>query len=263
MELNIFMSEVFGTMILILLGDGVVAGVLLAKSKANASGWIVITWAWAIAVFVGVFVASAAGALPLGNAHLNAAVTLGLFLNTGIDTGTWEATYALIYVAGEFVGAFLGAFLVFLHYYPHWAETEDKGLKLAVFCTAPAIRNYSWNFVSEMIGTFVLMFAVLAIGNATALGAPEGTGAAGGIGGAFTVALIVLVIGLALGGTTGYAINPNRDLGPRIMHAILPIPGKGGSDWGYSWVPVVGPLVGAAVAAVVYRFIFIPYVIPA
>jgi glycerol uptake facilitator protein len=263
MELNIFMSEVFGTMILILLGDGVVAGVLLAKSKANASGWIVITWAWAIAVFVGVFVASAAGALPLGNAHLNAAVTLGLFLNTGIDTGTWEATYALIYVAGEFVGAFLGAFLVFLHYYPHWAETEDKGLKLAVFCTAPAIRNYSWNFVSEMIGTFVLMFAVLAIGNATALGAVEGSGAAGGIGGAFTVALIVLVIGLALGGTTGYAINPNRDLGPRIMHAILPIPGKGGSDWGYSWVPVVGPLVGAAVAAVVYRFIFIPYVIPA
>ena len=171
MELNIFMSEVFGTMILILLGDGVVAGVLLAKSKANASGWIVITFAWAMAVFVGVIVAAGVGGdLPLGNAHLNPAVTLGLLVNKGIDTGTWEVTYALIYVAGEFVGAFIGAFLVFLHYYPHWAETEDKGLKLAVFCTAPAIRNYTWNFVSEVIGTFVLVFVILTFGVSGAMG---------------------------------------------------------------------------------------------
>ena len=263
MELNIFMSEVFGTMLLILLGDGVVAGVLLAKSKANASGWIVITWAWAMAVFVGVFVAAGVGgALPLGNAHLNPAVTLGLLVNKGIAVGTWDFTYALIYVAGEFVGAMIGAFLVWLHYYPHWAETEDQGLKLAVFSTGPAIRNTTWNFVSEVIGTFVLMFAVLAIGNSVALGGSP-TGPGGGIGGAFTVGLIVLVIGLALGGTTGYAINPARDLGPRIMHAILPIPGKGGSDWGYSWIPVVGPLVGGVIATLVYQYLFLEMVVPA
>jgi glycerol uptake facilitator protein len=254
MDLNIFMSEVFGTMLLILLGDGVVAGVLLAKSKANASGWIVITFAWAMAVFVGVIVATGVGGdLPLGNAHLNPAVTLGLLVNKAIDGGDIEAVNAMIYVAGEFVGAFIGAFLVFLHYYPHWAETEDKGLKLAVFCTAPAIRSVTWNFVSEVIGTFVLMFVILTFGNS------------GGMGelGALPVALLVLVIGLALGGTTGYAINPARDLGPRIMHAILPIPGKGGSDWEYSWIPVVGPLVGGAVAAIVYQLIFIPTVVPA
>ncbi len=254
MELNVFMSEVFGTMLLILLGDGVVAGVLLAKSKANASGWIVITFAWAMAVFVGVIVATGVGGdAPLGNAHLNPAVTLGLFVNKGMASGTWEATYALIYIAGEFVGAFIGAFLVWLHYYPHWAETEDPGLKLAVFCTAPAIRNTTFNFISEVIGTFVLMFVILTFGNS------------GGMGqlGALPVALLVLVIGLALGGTTGYAINPARDLGPRIMHAILPIAGKGGSDWGYSWIPVVGPLTGGVIAAIVYQLIFLKTVVPA
>jgi len=254
MELNIFMSEVFGTMMLILLGDGVVAGVLLAKSKANSSGWIVITMAWAFAVFTGVIVATGVGGdLPYGNAHLNPAVTLGLLINKGIDTGTWEFTYAAIYVAGEFVGAFIGAFLVWLHYYPHWAETEDQGLKLAVFCTAPAIRNTVFNFISEVIGTFVLMFVILTFGNS------------GGMGqlGALPVALLVLVIGLALGGTTGYAINPARDLGPRIIHAIMPIPGKGGSDWAYSWIPVVGPLVGGVIAAVVYQYLFITTVVPA
>jgi len=254
MELNVFMSEVFGTMLLILLGDGVVAGVVLAKSKANASGWIVITWAWAMAVFVGVIVATGVGGdAPLGNAHLNPAVTLGLLVNKGIDTGTWEITYAAIYIAGEFVGAFIGAFLVWLHYYPHWAETEDQGLKLAVFCTAPAIRNTVFNFISEVIGTFVLMFVILTFGNS------------GGMGqlGALPVALLVLVIGLALGGTTGYAINPARDLGPRIMHAILPIAGKGHSDWAYSWIPVVGPLTGGVIAAIVYQYVFLTTVVPA
>jgi len=254
MELNIFMSEVFGTMLLILLGDGVVAGVLLAKSKANSSGWIVITMAWAFAVFVGVIVATGVGGdLPYGNAHLNPAVTLGLFVNAAVSGGTVDVVAAVIYVAGQFVGAFLGAFLVFLHYYPHWAETEDQGLKLAVFSTAPAIRNVTWNFVSEVIGTFVLVFVILTFGNS------------GGMGqlGALPVALLVLVIGLALGGTTGYAINPARDLGPRIMHQILPIPGKGGSDWAYSWIPVVGPLVGGVVAAVVYQLIFVTTIVEA
>lgn len=254
MELNIFMSEVFGTMMLILLGDGVVAGVLLAKTKSNNSGWIVITMAWGLAVMMGVIVAAGVGGdLPYGNAHLNPAVTIGLFTNAVIAGGTVDVVAALIYVAGEFVGAFIGAFLVFLHYYPHWAETEDQGLKLAVFSTGPAIRNVTWNFVSEVIGTFVLVFVILTFGNSGAMGDM----------GALPVAFLVVVIGLSLGGTTGYAINPARDLGPRIMHAILPIPGKGHSDWGYSWIPVVGPLVGGVVAAVVYQLIFLNTVVPA
>ena len=254
MELNIFMSEVFGTMMLILLGDGVVAGVLLAKTKSNSSGWIVITMAWAFAVFTGVIVATGVGGdLPYGNAHLNPAVTLGLVVNSVMGGGELDIVAMFIYIAGEFVGAFLGALLVFLHYYPHWAETEDQGLKLAVFSTGPAIRNVTWNFISEVIGTFVLVFVILTFGNS------------GGMGqlGALPVALLVLVIGLSLGGTTGYAINPARDLGPRIMHAILPIPGKGHSDWGYSWIPVVGPLVGGVVAAVVYQLVFLTTVVPA
>ena len=254
MELNIFMSEVFGTMMLILLGDGVVAGVLLAKSKANASGWIVITLAWGLAVFTGVIVAAGVGGdLPYGNAHLNPAVTLGLFVNAAVSGGTVDVVAAIIYVAGQFVGAFIGATLVFLHYYPHWAETEDQGLKLAVFSTAPAIRNVTWNFVSEVIGTFVLVFVILTFGNSGAMGDM----------GALPVALLVVVIGLSLGGTTGYAINPARDLGPRIIHAIMPIPGKGGSDWEYSWIPVVGPLTGGVVAALVYQFLFVTTVVPA
>jgi glycerol uptake facilitator protein len=254
MELNIFMSEVFGTMMLILLGDGVVAGVLLAKTKSNNSGWIVITLAWGLAVMMGVIVAAGVGGdLPYGNAHLNPAVTIGLFVNAAVSGGTVDVVAALIYVAGEFVGAFLGALLVFLHYYPHWAETEDQGLKLAVFSTGPAIRNVTWNFVSEVIGTFVLVFVILTFGNSGAMGDM----------GALPVAFLVVVIGLSLGGTTGYAINPARDLGPRIMHAILPIPGKGHSDWGYSWIPVVGPLTGGVIAALVYQFVFVTTVVPA
>jgi glycerol uptake facilitator protein len=207
-----------------------------------------------MAVFVGVIVATGVGGdLPYGNAHLNPAVTLALVVNAAVSGGTVDIVSALIYVAGEFVGAFLGALVVFLHYYPHWAETEDQGLKLAVFSTGPAIRNVTWNFISEVIGTFALVFVILTFGNS------------GGMGqlGALPVALLVLVIGLALGGTTGYAINPARDLGPRIMHAILPIPGKGGSDWEYSWIPVVGPLVGGVIAALVYQFVFLTTVVPA
>ncbi len=224
-----FIAELIGTMILILLGDGVVAGVLLGKSKANNSGWIVITLAWAMAVFAGVMVSA-----PYSGAHLNPAVTLGLAI-----AGKTPWDQVPLYFVAQFIGAFIGATLVFLHYYPHWAETEDQGLKLAVFCTGPAIRSPLWNLISEIIGTFVLVFAVFFLGNAAGIGP-------------LAIALIVLVIGLSLGGTTGYAINPARDLGPRIMHAILPIPGKGSSDWEYSWIPVVGPLVGGAIAAVVW-----------
>ena len=238
---TILITEIIGTMLLILLGDGVVANVLLGKTKGNNSGWIVITWAWAMAVFVGVFVNSAMG----GNAHLNPAVTFGLAI-----AGKTPWGQVPFYWVGEFVGAFIGAFLVWLHYVPHWAATQDAGLKLAVFSTGPAIRSVVWNLVSEIIGTFVLMFAVFYING---IGMPQAGGStvtfSMGALGAFPVALVVLVIGLALGGTTGYAINPARDLSPRIVHAIFV---RGGSDWGYSWIPVVGPLVGAAIAAVVY-----------
>ncbi len=227
--MTILISEIIGTMLLVLLGDGVVANVLLGKTKGNNSGWIVITTAWAFAVFVGAYSAVAMGS----GAHLNPAVTIGLFVY-----GATPASEVPMYLVGEFVGAFIGAFLVWLHYYPHWAATTDPGLKLAVFSTGPAIRSTVMNLISEIIGTFVLMFGILAI-PATNWGLP----------GPFTVALLVWVIGLALGGTTGYAINPARDLSPRIAHAILPIPGKGSSDWGYSWIPVVGPVIGAVIAA--------------
>jgi glycerol uptake facilitator protein len=240
-----FFGEVLGTMILILLGDGVVAGVLLAKSKANASGWVVITLAWGFAVFAGIAVAG-----PFTGAHMNPAVTLAVFLDSAVNSGKFGVDSLLVYWAGEFAGAMIGAFLVFLHYYPHWAETEDQGLKLAVFCTAPAIRNPTWNLVSEIIGTFVLIFVGFSIGGQLGGAVPNPLG----------WGLLIVVIGLALGGTTGYAINPARDLGPRIMHAILPIPGKGGSDWGYSWIPVVGPLIGGALGWVAYNYLITGYV---
>jgi glycerol uptake facilitator protein len=243
-----FLAEVFGTGTLILLGDGVVAGVLLARSKAQNSGWIVITFGWAIAVFCGVVVAG-----PISGAHLNPAVTLAVALNGGLDeVGGWSAVP--VYWAGEMVGAFLGAVLVYLHYLPHWAITEDADLKLAVYSTGPAVRNTVWNFVSEVIGTFVLVFVIFAFAN---------NGAATGLAslGALPVALLVLVIGLSLGGTTGYAINPARDLGPRIAHYLLPIPGKRDSDWEYSWIPVVGPLVGGALAWLVYNVAFTSFMV--
>lgn len=242
-----FLAEILGTGVLILLGDGVVAGVLLAKSKAQNAGWIVITFGWAFAVFSGVVIAG-----PISGAHLNPAVTLGLAVKGDLP---WAEVP--VYVAAQMIGAFIGAVLVFFHYYPHWKETEDADLKLAVFSTGPAIRNTVWNFVSEVIGTFVLLFVIFAFAN-NAGPATMPVAAVPGLAGvgALPVAFLILVIGLALGGTTGYAINPARDLGPRIAHFLLPIPGKRDSDWAYSWIPVAGPLVGGALAAVVYILTF-------
>lgn len=231
MNINILVGEIIGTMILVLLGDGVVAGVLLGKTKGNNSGWVVITIAWAMAVFVGAYVAA-----PVSGAHLNPAVTIGLAV-----AGSTPWADVPTFIIGQFIGAFLGAVLVFLHYYPHWAETKDAGLKLAVFSTGPAIRSVTWNLVSEIIGTFMLIFGILALGGNRFTGV-----------GTLPVAFLVMAIGMSLGHTTGYAINPARDLGPRIAHAVLPIPGKGDSDWGYSWIPVVGPIVGAVIAALLY-----------
>jgi glycerol uptake facilitator protein len=235
---SIFVSEVIGTGLLILLGDGVVAGVLLSKSKAENSGWIVITFGWAMAVAMAVYAVG-----RFDGAQLNPAVTIGLAV---IGTTHWSDVPA--YIGGELVGAFIGAVLVYVHYSHHWAETADPGLKLAVFSTGPAIRNYALNFVSEVIGTFVLVFGVLAIGGNTAPGASGIT--------PLLVGLLVFAIGLSLGGPTGYAINPARDLAPRIAHFLLPIPGKGSSDWSYAWVPVVGPIVGGILGALAEKAFF-------
>lgn len=236
---NQFLGELLGTMMLIILGDGVVANVLLAKSKGNNSGWIVITAGWAFAVVCGVFVAQATGS---PNADLNPAVTIAKMVIGG--TGGTSISDGITRIIAEFIGAFLGAVVVFLAYYPHWAPTTDAGLKLAVHSTGPAIRSPMWNLVTEIIGTFVLLFVIFSIFGKLAIPG----GAAGGVG-PFLVGILVWGIGLSLGGPTGYAINPARDLGPRIAHAILPIPGKGSSDWGYSWIPVVGPIIGAVLAA--------------
>lgn len=241
---GILMGEIVGTAILILLGDGVVANVLLAKSKGQNAGWIVITTGWAMAVFVAVFCVSS-----VSGANLNPAVTVGLAVAGNIP---W--TQVPIYIIGQFIGAFIGALLVYLGYFPHWAQTEDAGLKLAVFSTGPAIRSTVWNLVMEIIGTFMLVFGVFLIKNAFMGNASGGSVTPVNLGalGAIPVAFLVWAIGLSLGGPTGYAINPARDLGPRIMHAILPIPGKGSSDWGYSWIPVIGPLIGGILAAIVW-----------
>ncbi len=236
---QMFLGEVVGTAVLVLIGDGVVAGVLLNKSKAQNSGWVVITWAWAIAVVMGVLTSIA---VTDGIGHINPAVTIGF---AAADLGVeWEDVPMLI--AGQFLGAFIGAILVWLSYLVHWGETEDPGLKLAVFSTGPAIRNTAANLVTEIIGTFLLVFGVAAIFENEAAAAL----------GAFFVGLLVLGIGMALGGPTGYAINPARDLGPRIIHAILPIPGKGSSDWEYSWIPVVGPIIGGVIGAFAAKAIF-------
>src|SRR5271165_1099886 len=227
-------GEFMGTLVLILLGDGVVAGVLLKKSKAENSGWMVITAGWAFAVMCGVFTAIACGS-PF--AHLNPAVTLGAAIRSG------DYSHVLPFLSAQLLGAFLGAALVYIFYLPHWEPTSDPGFKLGIFCTTPAIRNLPMNFVSEVIGTFVLVLVVQAIFSK----AVSQTGPAAGLG-PYLVGCLVWGIGLSLGGTTGYAINPARDLGPRMAHAMLPIPGKGGSDWSYAFVPFFGPLVGAAIA---------------
>jgi glycerol uptake facilitator protein len=231
-----FLGELIGTAILILLGDGVVANVILKNTKGSNSGWIVITSGWALAVFVGVLVASGAS-----GAHLNPAVTISL-----AAAGKFPWGQVPLYILAQMLGACIGAFLVWLQYKSHFDITEDKDAKLAVFCTGPQIRAPFSNIVSEILGTFVLVFAVLHISS------PQG-----GLGSldAVPVALVVFVIGLSLGGTTGYAINPARDLGPRIMHALLPISRKRDSDWAYSWIPVLSPIIGGLLAVLVHYFV--------
>ncbi|WP_421939483.1 MIP/aquaporin family protein [Pedobacter sp.] len=235
-----FIAELIGTALLILLGNGVVANVVLKETKGNNSGWIVITTAWALAVFVGVVIAA-----PYSGAHLNPIVTLALAIAQKFD---WiKVPY---YILAQLCGAIIGSFLVWLMYKDHFDATEDQGLKAAPFATSPAIRNLKSNLLSEIIGTFVLIFVIFYFTNAE-MGTdktPIGLGSLGAI----PVAFLVWVIGLALGGTTGYAINPARDLGPRIVHAIIPMKGKGSSDWGYAWVPIVGPVIGATLAALLY-----------
>ena len=231
-----YLGEFFGTMLLIILGDGVVAGVLLRNSKAENSGWIVITFGWGMAVAVAVYCV-----FKFSGGYINPAVTLGAAITGGLD---WAVVPG--YLIAQFLGAFVGAVIVWLAYLPHWAETADPGLKLGVFSTAPAIYNTPANVICEIIGTFVLSFGVFGIfANDLAPGLAP-----------LLVGLLVLGIGLSLGGPTGYAINPARDLGPRIAHAVLPIAGKGGSDWGYAWIPVVAPIIGGILGAVVFTTLF-------
>jgi glycerol uptake facilitator protein len=234
--MNNFLFELVGTAFLILLGDGVVANVMLNKTKGNNGGWIVITFGWAIAVFVGVYISAAQS-----GAHLNPAVSIAL-----ATAGKFDWALVPTYIAAQFAGAMIGAFLVWIAYKQHFDETADAGSKLAVFCNSPAISNIPANMATEIIGTFALVFGILFI-----------TGADAGLRSldALPVALLVLGIGLSLGGPTGYAINPARDLGPRIMHFILPIKGKGSSEWGYSWIPVVGPVIGAVLAALLFKML--------
>lgn len=236
--MNIFLAELIGTALLILLGDGVVAGVVLRGTKNENAGWIVVTFGWALAVTFAIYAVGG-----ISGAHLNPAVTIAL-----AATGSSDWAQAPWYLAGQMAGAFLGACLVYLHYLPHWARTDDPGAKLAVFCTGPAIRHTPANFISEFIGTFVLMFGISAIGaNRFAEGLNP-----------MVVGALVLAIGISLGGTTGYAINPARDLGPRLAHALLPIPGKGDSGWGYAWIPVAGPIAGGLAGAFVSDALLCP-----
>ncbi|MEO6550125.1 MAG: MIP/aquaporin family protein [Ferruginibacter sp.] len=235
-----FTAELIGTMLLILLGDGVVANVVLNDTKGNNSGWMVITTGWALAVFVGVVVAA-----PYSGAHLNPAVTIALAV-----AGKFAWAKVALYIVAQLIGAMLGSFFVWLMYYDHFQRTNNPASILAVFCTGPAVRKRISNIASEIIGAFVLLFTIFYITGAeiTPAKTPIGLGAVG----AMPVAFLVWAIGLSLGGTTGYAINPARDLGPRLMHSILPIKSKGTSDWAYSWIPILGPLIGAVIAAFIY-----------
>ena len=238
-----FIAEIIGTMLLITLGCGVVANVVLSKTKGNSSGWIVITTGWALAVYVGVVVAA-----PYSGAHINPAVSIGLAI-----AGKFPWHSVPYYILAQFIGAMIGASIVWITYKDHFDATEDKNSKKAVFCTAPAIRNLIINFISEFVGTFVLVFTVLYFTEAQI----SDTETVIGLGslGAIPVAFLVWSIGLSLGGTTGYAINPARDLGPRIMHAILPIKDKGSNDWSYALIPVLGPILGGAFAALLMLLI--------
>ncbi len=234
------LAELLGTMLLVVLGDGVVGNVVLARTKGNNSGWIVITAGWAFAVTIAVYAVGS-----ISGAHLNPAVTIAM---ASIGKFAWANVPG--YIAAQLAGGFLGGVIVWLAYLPHWAATDDKDAKLAVFSTGPAIRSSGANLIAEAIGTAVLVLALLAVLSPANL-VPNSDMAKG-----FSpvlVGVIIWSIGLSLGGTTGYAINPARDLGPRIAHAVLPIAGKGGSDWGYAWVPVVGPIIGGLIGAVAYR----------
>lgn len=231
-----FLGEIIGTMVLIILGDGVVGGVLLKNSKAENAGWIVVTIGWGLAVTMGVYAAG-----EISGAHLNPAVTLGL-----ASIGELEWSQVVPYISGQMIGGFLGAVVVWLHYTPHWGATKDADAKLAVFCNAPAIRSNWANLLSEIIGTFILVGGLLFIGiNEFTEGLKP-----------MVVGGLIIAIGMSLGGTTGYAINPARDLAPRIAHFVLPIKGKRDSDWGYAPIPVVGPLIGGVLGAVMYQWLF-------
>ncbi len=234
-------GEFMGTMVLVLMGDGVVAGVLLKRSKAEGAGWMAIATGWGMAVMCGVFTAIACGS---PGAHINPAVTLSVALQTG------DFSNLIPYILAQMLGGIAGGALVWLLYLPHWEETPDQATKLGVFCNAPAIRAFPKNFLSEVIATFVLIFVIAAIFSRSVAEAGPAAGLA-----PFLVGCLVWGVGLSLGGPTGYAINPARDLGPRIAHAILPIAGKGGSDWEYSWIPVAGPLLGGAVAGLLVRLL--------
>lgn len=230
-----FPGEFIGTALLIIMGAGVVANVVLNKTKGQNSGWIVITFGWSMAVFLGVYASNSLG----GSGHINPAVSIGLAV-----FGDFDPSLLPTYLAAQFGGAFTGAVIVWIAYKQHFDQTADKDLKLAVFSTAPAIRNPLYNLLTEIIGTFILLFGALTMSKSAAtLGALD----------ALPVALLVLGIGLSLGGPTGYAINPARDLGPRIAHFVLPIPGKRNSDWGYAWIPVVGPIIGGLLAAFLFK----------
>jgi glycerol uptake facilitator protein len=231
-----YTAEFFGTLIVIMLGDGVVAGVLLRDSKAENAGWLTIVFAWGLAVMLAIYAVG-----QFSGAHLNPAITIALFLS-----GDFPAAQVPGYLLAQFAGAFSGAILVWLYYLPHWRRTEDPARKLAVFCCAPAIRSYPSNFFSEVVATAVLVLGILFIGQ------NEFTSGLKPI----VVGGLIVAIGLCLGGTTGFAINPARDLAPRLAHFLLPIHGKGPSDWAYSWVPVAGPLVGGTVGALIFKMLF-------
>lgn len=232
-----YIAEFFGTMMLVLLGDGIVAGVLLKRTKTENAGWLTIVMAWGIAVTICVYAVG-----RISGAHLNPAVTIGLLVD-----GSFPSDLVVGYIAAQMAGAFIGAVLVWLFYLPHWRETPDPATKLAVFATGPAIRNTFSNLFCEIIATTVLVLGLLLIGaNKFAEGLNP-----------IVVGALIVSIGLSLGGTTGFAINPARDLGPRIAHAILPIHGKGGSDWSYAWIPVVGPMLGGVLGALIYNWVFV------
>ncbi|GAB3178320.1 MIP/aquaporin family protein [Telluribacter humicola] len=241
MQTTPFIGELIGSLVLLLLGNGVVANVVLKQTKGEGGGWIVITTGWAFAVVMGVFTANAFGS---PDAHINPAVTLAFAVLHN------DYSQVVSYISAQMIGAFLGAILVWVYYLPHWKATPDPGDKLACFATAPAIRTNGPNFISEALATWVLIVGIVAISRAGAI--PESGAIPSGLG-PYLVGLLVWSVGLSLGGSTGYAINPARDLGPRVAHAILPIPDKGHSDWGYAWIPVVAPMVGAALAAIMLQ----------